>query len=138
MTDSSRPSTASSTNVARDSIDLEKADGRAASGMDLEKQISPADASPSHAQAAYENGAIRAEGDGAGASRPATLTQTKSHRSIAGGDSYTVFPEDEGDSTPSEFVVTWDGEGDPLNPRSMSMLRRWVIVIIVSSSSLCV
>lgn len=37
------------------------------------------------------------------------------------------------------YEVHWDGgDDDPLNPRSMSKARKWVIVIIVSASSLCV
>jgi len=37
------------------------------------------------------------------------------------------------------WEVRWDGgDNDPGNPRSMTMARRWVIVIIVSASSLCV
>jgi hypothetical protein len=37
-----------------------------------------------------------------------------------------------------EFEVTWDGDDDPMNPRSMPYARKWIIVIIVSASSLCV
>lgn len=37
------------------------------------------------------------------------------------------------------WEVRWDGgDNDPANPRSMTMARRWIIVIIVSASSLCV
>jgi hypothetical protein len=36
------------------------------------------------------------------------------------------------------FEVRWDGDGDPLNPRSMAFVRKWVVVIVVSVSSLCV
>ena len=37
------------------------------------------------------------------------------------------------------WEVRWEGgDTDPGNPRSMTMGRRWVIVIIVSASSLCV
>jgi hypothetical protein len=37
------------------------------------------------------------------------------------------------------FEVHWeDGDNDPLNPRSMSFARKWLVVIIVSASSLCV
>ncbi|KAJ5533270.1 hypothetical protein N7494_009822 [Penicillium frequentans] len=35
------------------------------------------------------------------------------------------------------FTVRWE-ENDPLNPRNMSKARRWMIVIIVSTGSLCV
>jgi len=36
------------------------------------------------------------------------------------------------------YLVTWDGDADPENPRSMSKLRRWAIVLICAASSLCV
>ncbi|KAF2837454.1 MFS general substrate transporter [Patellaria atrata CBS 101060] len=82
------------------------------------------------------------------ASRPATIRSTTSRtsRSYAGGDGYTHFPQDDddrvGDScergSEKEFEVGWDGDSDPMNPRSMSKLRRWSIVVVVSLSSLCV
>ena len=37
-----------------------------------------------------------------------------------------------------QFEVQWDGDSDPSNPRSRSQARKWLIVLIVSSSSLCV
>lgn len=38
-----------------------------------------------------------------------------------------------------QFEVKWDGgDSDPLSPRSMSFFRKWVVVIVVSMSSLCV
>ncbi|KAF1998485.1 MFS general substrate transporter [Amniculicola lignicola CBS 123094] len=79
-----------------------------------------------------------------------SLRSIKSHRSYAGGDGYTCFnQDDEGDEetvrrpsnsrgATAEFTVSWDGDADPGNPRSMSKARRWMIVLIVSSSSLCV
>jgi hypothetical protein len=36
------------------------------------------------------------------------------------------------------FLVEWDGENDPLNPRNLSPLRKWFIVVIVSMGSLLV
>lgn len=35
------------------------------------------------------------------------------------------------------YVVGWE-ENDPMNPRNMSKARKWLIVIIVSTGSLCV
>lgn len=38
-----------------------------------------------------------------------------------------------------QFDVQWeDGEKDPLNPRSMSKAKKWLVVLIVSASSFCV
>lgn len=37
-----------------------------------------------------------------------------------------------------QFEVSFTGEDDPRNPRSLPTFRKWMIVAIVSSSSLCV
>lgn len=51
-----------------------------------------------------------------------------------------VNPDEEkhGSLLPNEFTVEWDGDEDPLCPRSMSYFRKWVIVSIVSMGSLLV
>ncbi|KAF2009630.1 MFS general substrate transporter [Aaosphaeria arxii CBS 175.79] len=84
-----------------------------------------------------------------------SLRSTKSRRSYAGGDGYTCFEHDDDQherpnkSTGSTaaapaaadgdpFLVTWDGDSDPMNPRSMPKWRRWIVVLILSGSSLCV
>jgi len=36
------------------------------------------------------------------------------------------------------FDVKWDGENDPLNPRTWKSFRKWIVVLIVSASSICV
>jgi hypothetical protein len=36
------------------------------------------------------------------------------------------------------FEVSWDGDDDPFCPRSMSVLHKWTIVLIVGMGSLCV
>lgn len=37
------------------------------------------------------------------------------------------------------YEVGWEnGESDPANPRSMTHARKWLVVLIVSASSLCV
>ncbi|KAF2849553.1 MFS general substrate transporter [Plenodomus tracheiphilus IPT5] len=77
-----------------------------------------------------------------------SLKTIRSHHSRAGGDGYTCF-DAEPDThrakksttgvVPGEpYLVTWDGDADPENPRSMTKLRRWAIVLICASSSLCV
>lgn len=38
----------------------------------------------------------------------------------------------------SDFEVRWDGEHDPTNPKNMHIVRRWLIVLIVSSCSFSV
>ena len=82
-------------------------------------------------------------------SRPRSLTSTKSQRSYAGGDGYTHFKDEEEEdySEPNdrasvdpekEFEVKFDGDNDPDSPRSFNFLRKWLIVLINASSSLCV
>lgn len=46
--------------------------------------------------------------------------------------------DEESHDPEKEFEVDWDGDDDPMNPRSMNKLRKWLIVLTVSSSSLCV
>lgn len=84
--------------------------------------------------------------------RPSALTKTRSQRSYAGADGYTRFSEDqekgasgangeipEADvDSQKKFEVTWDGDDDPMSPKSMSLARKWVIVLVMASSSLCV
>lgn len=36
------------------------------------------------------------------------------------------------------FVVDWDGETDPMNPRNMPRMRKWMIVAIMVSGAVCV
>jgi hypothetical protein len=75
-----------------------------------------------------------------------SLRSIKSHHSRAGADGYTLNHEDEKPNNSSEenasddpYLVRWEGgDADPMNPRSMTTLRRWCIVLIVSASSLCV
>lgn len=89
------------------------------------------------------NGGHRVTSRGSG--RPASLQQS---RSYGDGHGFTCFSNDEADAgrTPAAewgaeaevFEVQWNGENDTANPRSMSRLRKWMIVLIVSSSSACV
>lgn len=95
--------------------------------------------------------------------RPATLCYASSHnghdgrrqvsprsslqlsRSSGDGHRFTAFTNDDKESQKSaeaderrKFEVKWDGESDPENPRTMSHARKWLIVIIASTSSTCV
>jgi hypothetical protein len=79
-----------------------------------------------------------------------SLKTVRSHHSRAGGDGYTCLDADadaNGHGTSKSkpgavleqpYLVTWDGDADPENPRSMTMARRWAIVLICAASSLCV
>ncbi|KAH8601211.1 major facilitator superfamily domain-containing protein, partial [Bisporella sp. PMI_857] len=75
-------------------------------------------------------------------SRPVSLraiTKTRSQNGYGCDD-----PEEHGvqngvAAEKDPFEVRWDGgENDKMNPRGMSLLRKWVVVIIVSASSMCV
>lgn len=78
-----------------------------------------------------------------------SLKRVESHHSRAGADGYTWHHDGDESSqrptrakagvvTPEPYLVTFDGDADPENPRSMSKLRRWMIVLICAASSLCV
>ncbi|GME23584.1 Major facilitator superfamily [Neofusicoccum parvum] len=73
-----------------------------------------------------------------------SLHTVQSHRSYAAGDGYTRWDEEEPAAPCEAFEVTWDTLPDSeashavRNPRIMSTARRWLIVVIVSASSLCV
>lgn len=77
------------------------------------------------------------------------LKRVESHHSRAGADGYTWHADGDesnrranrtkdGVVTPEPYLVSFDGDADPENPRSMPTLRRWAIVLICASSSLCV
>ncbi|KAH6848511.1 major facilitator superfamily domain-containing protein [Alternaria alternata] len=77
------------------------------------------------------------------------LKKTESHHSKACADGYTLHHDGDESSqrlnraetgvvSPERYLVAFDGDADPENPRSMSTLRRWAIVLICAASSLCV
>jgi hypothetical protein len=34
--------------------------------------------------------------------------------------------------------VSFDGDGDPMSPKTLPLVRKWVIVIIVCTGTMCV
>ncbi|KAL8950409.1 MAG: hypothetical protein Q9222_003547 [Ikaeria aurantiellina] len=90
------------------------------------------------------NGHTRSRRDnGPGSSKPSL----QHSRSYGDGHGFVCFSDDEdhteearrqGNADEKDFEVQWDGDNDPMNPRSMSKARKWSIVLIVSSSSTCV
>ncbi|CAK4031247.1 efflux pump atB-like [Lecanosticta acicola] len=68
-------------------------------------------------------------------------SSARSTRSYAAEGEYARADEDaakpDGEED-QEFEVTFDGDADPYNPKNRPYLRKWLIVLIVSSSSLCV
>lgn len=78
-----------------------------------------------------------------------SLRRVESHHSRAGADGYTWHHDGDQSSQqpnrakagvviPEPYLVSFDGDADPENPRSMTSLRRWAIVLICAASSLCV
>lgn len=82
----------------------------------------------------------------------AALQQTRSRssaRSRSYTDGYSHFERDDDEekqqtpsgATPKEgkdFEVQFDGDSDPMNPKSMPTWRKWLAVLIGSGCSLCV
>lgn len=78
------------------------------------------------------------------------LHPVRSHRSYGCGDGYTCFEVDEEHASTrrgaaaqdeeEKFEVGWEGgpDEDPESPRKLGTFRRWVIVLIIAGSSLCV
>jgi hypothetical protein len=70
-----------------------------------------------------------------------SLSRARSNNGYGCDDTLDSSQEDVevGGQQKDPWEVRWDGgDSDPANPRSMTMARRWLIVIIVSASSLCV
>ncbi|TVY89136.1 Efflux pump [Lachnellula willkommii] len=70
-----------------------------------------------------------------------TISRTRSNNGYGCGeeDESSEDVEAAGVVEKDPWEVHWDGgDSDPLNPRSFGKARKWVIVIIVSMSSLCV
>ncbi|KAI0188253.1 major facilitator superfamily domain-containing protein [Astrocystis sublimbata] len=61
------------------------------------------------------------------------LGQARSHNGHGCGD---FSDKDRDESNP--FTVSFDGDDDPMCPRSMDITRKWILVCIVGLGSLCV
>ena len=83
--------------------------------------------------------------------RSSTYHSAQSKQRFYGGqDGFSCFEENDleasvhsgaGDAIrddEKQWDVKWDGQNDPQNPRSMTMARKWAIVLIMASSALCV
>lgn len=71
--------------------------------------------------------------------RVVSLTDGYSHHAV----DHDILQEPSDEEKPrippdAGFTVQWDGPNDPDNPRNMSLMRRWLIVLVVSIGSLCV
>jgi len=76
-------------------------------------------------------------------SRSHSLTRSRSF-ATDGFSCYNLGQDEIEDSEPAQriptsaFEVQWDGKDDPMSPRNFNPVRKWLIVIIVSSCSFCV
>jgi len=118
-------------------------------GNDEEKAVGLDDIERSTSREVEATPSGRPKGHGRRSQDSKSLKRIESHHSRAGADGYTWHQDGdeslqrqnrvkEGVVTPEPFLVTFDGDSDPENPRSMSTLRRWIIVLICAASSLCV
>lgn len=70
-------------------------------------------------------------------SQPPSRTMTPNNTPMSDRGGQKCAPE-YGVSDQDTFEVTWDGDYDPLSPRSMSVPRKWVLVMIVCTGTFCV
>lgn len=75
-----------------------------------------------------------------GQSARSSISRTRTHNGYGCDDNEDSGQDVEaGVSEKDPFDVVWEGgDADPLNPRSMKLARKWLVVLIVSASSLCV
>ena len=126
----------SNSQVSSFDTEAKRSDGNTSPSPDREKELYHNGSKPTTSKLPSTNRSPQS---------PLSLT-----RSISDGHGFTYFrdedrapsvphdPEKANGSTEENFEVTWDGDNDPFNPRSFGRARKWVIVLIVSMSSLCV
>lgn len=74
---------------------------------------------------------------------PANLQRSRFYgnghaRTTLNDDGETTKDAEKGEEPNKQFEIRFDGDSDPLNPRSFSKSRKWMIVAIVSAGSTCV
>lgn len=69
-------------------------------------------------------------------------THEEEHEAKSSPDSASpsrrVSDEEKAQEAPKSFLVEWDGDKDPLDPRAFSPLRKWFYVAVVAMGSLLV
>ncbi|KAH8816073.1 major facilitator superfamily domain-containing protein [Xylogone sp. PMI_703] len=74
-----------------------------------------------------------------GGSSIRSISRARSNNGYGVSDPVDSSEEEAVEPEGDPFEVRWDnGEQDPMNPRSMAHARKWLVVLIISSSSLCV
>lgn len=96
---------------------------------------------PIHCPATNENRRdTRIQRKRSSASRSLERSWSLNDGTSLGGDGFEEREADEAGREPdvdAGYTVGWD-DGDAMNPRTMSKARKWLIVVIVSTGSLCV
>lgn len=65
-----------------------------------------------------------------------STASTPSTKSQSDGDAEKQLHQ--ADPSPESYKVDWDGENDPMSPRSLSAARKWMNVTVVAVGSLLV
>ncbi|KAH7346295.1 major facilitator superfamily domain-containing protein [Rhexocercosporidium sp. MPI-PUGE-AT-0058] len=75
-----------------------------------------------------------------GVSTRSSISRTRTHNGYGCDDNEESGRDVEGGVPEKDpYDVVWEGgDMDPSNPRSMTLARKWLVVLIVSASSLCV
>jgi hypothetical protein len=111
----------------------------AKSSLDVEKRFEPIDRTGSRTR--HSGSTVRRPGSSQSADalgRACSLSDGYSHHA-ANHDalrepSLEGFPPEAGE----EHTVAWDGSEDPEDPRNLSLLRRWLVLMVIVMGSLCV
>ena len=112
-------------------------------GSDSEKHV-PFDTVPENQTTAdQENSPIRTHPRGLEKERTSATADNRSITQSTGrkNDEERQMPQETSEThaeTEKEYEVKWDGDDDPMNPKSKSLARKWLIVLILAASSLCV
>lgn len=125
--------------------DLEKSDSKSThpSDLTLDTNTAAEEQEGQHGGKEFQsiNNATRVASR-AGSKPPSlrSLARSRSNNGYGCDDIEDEVGVDGGDlAVVDEWEVKWEGgESDPLNPRSLSMFKKWIVVLIVSASSLCV
>jgi hypothetical protein len=110
----------------------------AKSSLDVEKQFEPIDRTASWVHDSGSTVNRPSSSQGAEALGACSLSNGYAHHA-ANHDklrkpSLEGFPPEAGE----EHTVSWDEFEDPEDPRNLTLLRRWLVVMVIVMGSLCV
>lgn len=67
-----------------------------------------------------------------------SISRTRSQNGYGCDDESENVDDEVAEDGSDPYDVQWSGDDDPMNPRNMKHAKKWVVVIIVSLSSMCV